>query len=110
MAWTTWFARDVLQLDFLSVASLSGARSGSSYDFGRVLGNGSFGVVCEARCLETGEQVAIKKVLQDPRYKNRELDVMKELNHPNVVTLKDYFYTDVPLATNNNGEHRETQR
>lgn len=73
-------------------------RSAASYDFGRVLGNGSFGVVCEAICLETGEKVAIKKVLQDPRYKNRELDVMKELGHPNVVGLKDYFYTEVPLG------------
>lgn len=47
----------------------------------------SFGVVCEARCLETGEVVAIKKVLQDPRYKNRELDVMRMLKHPNIVSV-----------------------
>lgn len=65
-----------------------------TYEIGRVLGNGSFGVVCEARCADTGEQVAIKKVLQDPRYKNRELDVMKQLFHPNIVSLKDYFYTE----------------
>eukprot|EP01054_Gregarina_sp_Poly1_P005104 Gregarina_sp_Poly_1__5103@NODE_2700_length_1810_cov_76_855422_g1713_i0_p1_GENE_NODE_2700_length_1810_cov_76_855422_g1713_i0NODE_2700_length_1810_cov_76_855422_g1713_i0_p1_ORF_typecomplete_len388_score29_69Pkinase/PF00069_25/2_1e63Pkinase_Tyr/PF07714_17/1_1e35Kinaselike/PF14531_6/1e15Kdo/PF06293_14/1_4e07FTA2/PF13095_6/96FTA2/PF13095_6/0_0006Pkinase_fungal/PF17667_1/6_3e05WaaY/PF06176_11/0_00021APH/PF01636_23/0_0072APH/PF01636_23/6_5e02RIO1/PF01163_22/0_022YrbLPhoP_reg/PF10707_9/0_087Choline_kina len=65
-----------------------------TYEIGRVLGNGSFGVVCEARCIETNEQVAIKKVLQDPRYKNRELDVMKQLYHPNVVALRDYFYTE----------------
>jgi len=61
---------------------------------GKVLGNGSFGVVCEARCLDTGGTVAIKKVLQDPRYKNRELDIMKVLNHQNVIELKDYFYTE----------------
>lgn len=87
------------------------------YEYGRVLGNGSFGVVCEARCLETGEKVAIKKVLQDPRYKNRELDVMKELNHPNVVVLKDYFYTEGPPSStsdvgssSSNSETKETQR
>nr|AAC27446.1 protein kinase 3 [Toxoplasma gondii] len=66
-----------------------------TYDIGRVLGNGSFGVVTEARCVDTGEVVAIKKVLQDPRYKNRELDIMKELKHPNVVKLIDYFYTEM---------------
>eukprot|EP00922_Rhytidocystis_sp_ex-Travisia-forbesii_P041407 GHVS01061843.1.p1 GENE.GHVS01061843.1~~GHVS01061843.1.p1 ORF type:complete len:448 (-),score=111.75 GHVS01061843.1:994-2337(-) len=77
-----------------------GRRAGQKiYDTGKVLGNGSFGVVCEARCLETGEQVAIKKVLQDPRYKNRELDIMKELKHPNVVELKDYFYTESTAPT-----------
>jgi hypothetical protein len=33
------------------------------------------GVVFEAKILETGETVAIKKVLQDKRFKNRELQV-----------------------------------
>jgi serine/threonine protein kinase len=40
-----------------------------------VIGNGSFGVVFEAKIVETGETVAIKKVLQDKRFKNRELQV-----------------------------------
>jgi hypothetical protein len=35
----------------------------------KVIGNGSFGVVYEARIIETGETVAIKKVLQDRRFK-----------------------------------------
>jgi glycogen synthase kinase 3 beta len=37
--------------------------------------------------------VAIKKVYQDKRYKNRELQIMKELYHPNVIALKHAFYT-----------------
>lgn len=37
--------------------------------------------------------MAIKKVYQDKRYKNRELQIMKELFHPNVVTMKHAFYT-----------------
>ncbi len=37
--------------------------------------------------------MAIKKVLQDKRFKNRELQIMKMQNHPNVVLLKHYFYT-----------------
>jgi len=41
--------------------------------------------------VETGELVAIKKVFQDKRYKNRELQIMKELIHPNVVKLREYF-------------------
>lgn len=40
-----------------------------SYADTKVIGNGSFGVVYQARLLETGELVAIKKVLQDKRYK-----------------------------------------
>lgn len=38
-------------------------------------------------------KVAIKKVLQDRRFKNRELSIMKRMFHPNVVTLLYYFYT-----------------
>jgi serine/threonine protein kinase len=41
----------------------------------KVIGNGSFGVVYQAKLCETGEMVAIKKVLQDKRFKNRELQV-----------------------------------
>lgn len=39
------------------------------YSDTKVIGNGSFGVVYQARLLETGELVAIKKVLQDKRFK-----------------------------------------
>lgn len=38
-------------------------------------------------------QVAIKKVLQDKRFKNRELQIMKMMDHCNVVQLKHCFYT-----------------
>ncbi|CAA0830702.1 Shaggy-related protein kinase theta [Striga hermonthica] len=47
----------------------------------------------KAKCLETNEFVAIKKVLQDRRYKNRELQIMRLLDHPNVIHLKHSFYS-----------------
>ena len=76
-------------------AARSPAKSGSGFTYNaeRVLGSGSFGVVYQAEVVETGESVAIKKVFQDKRYKNRELQIMKELRHPNVVELKHAFYT-----------------
>lgn len=52
-----------------------------------------FHFVVKAKCLETGETVAIKKVLQDKRYKNRELQTMRLLDHPNVVSLKHCFFS-----------------
>jgi glycogen synthase kinase 3 beta len=64
-----------------------------TYNADRVVDKGTFGVVYLATVAETGEQVAIKKVLQDRRYKNRELQIIKELSHPNVVPLKHAFYT-----------------
>jgi len=50
-------------------------------------------VVYQATVIETCETVAIKKVLQDRRFKNRELQMMGMLDHPNVVTLKHCFYS-----------------
>ena len=67
---------------------------GHTYAADKVIGNGSFGVVYQAHTVETGEMVAIKKVFQDKRYKNRELQIMKDLSHPNIVTLKHAFYTN----------------
>ncbi len=57
------------------------------------IGYGTFGTVYKAKCDQTGEDVAIKRVFQDVRYKNRELQILQELNHINVVKLKNYFYT-----------------
>mmetsp|Transcript_56360 Transcript_56360/g.123489 ORF Transcript_56360/g.123489 Transcript_56360/m.123489 type:complete len:354 (-) Transcript_56360:138-1199(-) len=64
-----------------------------TYNAERVIGNGSFGIVYAAQVVETGETVAIKKVFQDKRYKNRELQIMKHFRHPNIVALKHAFYT-----------------
>ncbi|KVH89465.1 Protein kinase, ATP binding site-containing protein [Cynara cardunculus var. scolymus] len=64
-----------------------------SYMAERIVGNGSFGTVFQAKCIETGETVAIKKVLQDRRYKNRELQLMRMMDHPNVVSLKHCFFS-----------------
>lgn len=65
----------------------------ASYIADRLIGSGAFGVVYLASVAETAEQVAIKKVLQDRRYKNRELQIMKDLQHPNIVGLKHAFYS-----------------
>uniref|UniRef100_I3LXF9 Glycogen synthase kinase 3 alpha n=1 Tax=Ictidomys tridecemlineatus TaxID=43179 RepID=I3LXF9_ICTTR len=59
----------------------------------KVIGNGSFGVVYQARLADTRELVAIKKVLQDKRFKNRELQIMRKLDHCNIVRLRYFFYS-----------------
>merc|ERR1719320_1432871 len=63
------------------------------YSAERVIGNGSFGIVYQAIVNKTKETVAIKKVLQDRRYKNRELKIMQMVKHPNIVTVKDCFFS-----------------
>ncbi|XP_063697140.1 glycogen synthase kinase-3 beta-like isoform X2 [Culicoides brevitarsis] len=64
-----------------------------SYTDTKIIGNGSFGVVFQAKLCDTGELVAIKKVLQDKRFKNRELQIMRRLEHCNIVKLKYFFYS-----------------
>lgn len=78
--------------------SIGGGRNGQSkqnvsYIAEHVVGTGSFGTVFQAKCRETGEIVAIKKVLQDKRYKNRELQIMQMLDHPNIVALRHCFFS-----------------
>jgi glycogen synthase kinase 3 beta len=64
-----------------------------SYSDTKVIGNGSFGVVYQAKLVHSNEQVAIKKVLQDKRFKNRELQIMRRLDHQNIVQLKYFFFS-----------------
>lgn len=76
-----------------SASSSATPKESISYSAARVIGNGSFGVVFQATVRETGETVAIKKVLQDKRYKNRELQIMRMIDHTNVCQLKHCFYS-----------------
>ena len=64
-----------------------------NYKINKVVGTGSFGLVYHAQSNDTGEEVAIKKVYQDKRYKNRELQLMKVLHHPCIVELRNHFYS-----------------
>jgi serine/threonine protein kinase len=64
-----------------------------TYQAERVIGHGSFGVVYLARIVETGEYVAVKKVLQDRRFQSRELALLRRVRHPNVNALRHCFYT-----------------
>ncbi|VVC97467.1 unnamed protein product [Leptidea sinapis] len=65
-----------------------------SYADMKLIGNGSFGVVYQAKLCDTGELIAIKKVLQDKRFKNRELQIMRRLEHCNI---KDEVYLNLVL-------------
>ncbi|KAG0205704.1 regulator of ime2 [Mortierella sp. GBA43] len=52
----------------------------------KVIGNGSFGVVFQAKLVSNSDDAAIKK--------NRELQIMRLVSHPNIVDLKAFFYTN----------------
>lgn len=65
-------------------------------DRSTVVGSGTFGTVFKSTVPKTGETVAVKKVLQDPNFKNRELDILVMLRdvrkHVNIIELKHHFY------------------
>ena len=71
----------------------NGTQEEISYVITKIVGNGSFGIVNQAKLCETGEVVAIKKVFYDKLYKNRELPITRRLDHCNIVKLLYFFYT-----------------
>lgn len=52
-----------------TLGSLPERQQEITYSNLKLIGNGSFGVVYQAQLLDTNESVAIKKVLQDKRFK-----------------------------------------
>ena len=66
-----------------------------------IIGKGTFGIVYRAKEDNNEEILAIKRVFQDKRYHNRELEILKEINHPNIINLRHFFYTY--------GEKKETE-
>lgn len=88
-----------------SLRSMASSRSGSRQKSERffyrpikVLGKGAFGVVYCSKGRD-GELVAIKKVQLNPHYKNRELDILRKLEHPNCIRLVDEFTTNDSFTT-----------
>ena len=68
-------------------------KSEQDYELLKPTGNGAFGMVYQAKDVNTGQIVALKKVFQDKRYKNRELSILQEINHPNCCYLFNSYIT-----------------
>lgn len=62
------------------------------------IGSGSFGTVYLANVIGSNQVVAIKKVFQDKKYKNRELQILMTLDHPNIIKIRDYFYSSEDIG------------
>lgn len=77
----------------IAVKDPLGNESGLTFVIEKIIGNGSFGVVFEVYLPLTKRRAAIKKVLQDRRFKNRELHIMCKLKHVNVVGFLWYYFT-----------------
>ena len=64
-----------------------------SYEWIKIIGQGTFGIVYKAQSKEDNKVVAIKKVFQDPKYSNREFKIVVELDHPNCIKVHKYFFS-----------------
>ena len=68
------------------------------------VGEGTYGVVYKAQNRLTGELVALKKIRLEaedegiPSTAIREISILKELQHPNIVRLHDVIHTEKKLT------------
>ncbi|XP_031243667.1 serine/threonine-protein kinase 33 isoform X2 [Mastomys coucha] len=75
----------------------NGADIEEFYTFGRILGQGSFGMVIEAIDKETGAKWAIKKVNKDKagssavKLLEREVNILKTVKHQHIIHLEQVF-------------------
>lgn len=68
------------------------------------IGEGTYGVVYKAKDRVTGEIIALKKIRLEaedegiPSTAIREISLLKELQHPNIVRLYDVVHTERKLT------------
>ncbi|XP_069769141.1 glycogen synthase kinase-3 beta-like isoform X1 [Narcine bancroftii] len=65
----------------------------------KIIDNGSFGGVYQARLVDSGELIAIKKILQDKRFKNRKLQIVRKLDHTIIVALLNFYSSVVKVRS-----------
>lgn len=65
----------------------------SKYNWVKIIGQGTFGVVYKVEVIEDKKVLAIKKVFQDPKYSNREFKIVINLDHPNCIKVHKFFFS-----------------
>jgi len=76
----------------------------SKYELGKELGRGGFSIVREGTDRTTGEKIAIKFIekkfvdQEELKLLGREIDIMKKVNHRNVLRLIEIYETDQHLS------------
>lgn len=74
------------------------------YEKIEMIGEGTYGVVYKAKDIKTGEIYALKKIRLEsedegiPSTAIREIALLKELQHPNIVRLVNVLHTDIKLT------------
>lgn len=74
------------------------------YEKLEMIGEGTYGVVYKAKDTDTGEIYALKKIRLEsedegiPSTAIREIALLKELQHPNIVRLVNVLHTDKKLT------------
>jgi len=67
----------------------------NKYTLKDVLGQGTFGVVRKCENIKTGEEFALKTILKakvsDVEQLNREIKILKEVDHPHIIKLYDVY-------------------
>lgn len=72
---------------------------GDRYELGEELGRGAFGQVFKGTCVKTGDVVAVKQISLSGMSQDRledimkEIDLLKKLNHENIVKYIESFKT-----------------
>lgn len=95
-------AEDLVKQENLNETNRRNAsrKSIEKFQIGSKLGEGAFSIVYEATDNETKERVAIKVIKKyqlDEKQRNnvlKEVNLMKQLNHPNIVKLIDFVEND----------------
>lgn len=85
-------------LEKLALALAKKHNVNADYDFDKELGKGGYGTVFLAHNKQTKEKRAIKVIkkdsVEDPQAFKHEIEILMQLDHPNIVKCYDVYETD----------------
>jgi len=89
---------------FLAAMTTDAQKKMAKYQKLEKIGEGTYGLVYKAKNKKTGELVALKKIRLEsedegtPSTAVREISILKQLQHPNIVQLHDVIHTETSLT------------
>lgn len=96
-----YIGKCTLDNNIVDITTKNGSVQRFTFKIIKKVGQGSFGVVSKILELDSKKEYALKIVNINPRFCYRELEILRQLSHPNIIDLIGHYKAEIVNKTKN---------